>query len=81
MILPSQVDLILNCRGFYMSDYWIDEQSYSQETAFYKRFTNPNVKIVCLPQAFGPFDTIWSRKLVDYIYAVQCLSLQGIVLR
>lgn len=66
---PRQIDLILNCRGYYIADIWIknDDFVYSLES-FYKQFNKKGRRLIMLPQAFGPFTNEASRKSMDFIY-------------
>lgn len=69
MVMPSQVDLVLNCRGFFYSDVWIkDECMYHDELKYLSRFTNKKTKFILLPQAFGSFETEWPKKILDATY-------------
>lgn len=66
---PRQVDLILNCRGYYIADKWIkDEYDVASIKSFYKQFNKKGRRLIMLPQAFGPFENEYSKKAINIIY-------------
>lgn len=66
---PRQVDLILNCRGYYIADKWImDDDFVSSLECFYKQFNKKGRRLIMLPQAFGPFENEYSKKAINIIY-------------
>lgn len=66
---PRQVDLILNCRGYYIADKWIvDEDTVSSLECFYKQFNKKGRRLIMLSQAFGPFENEYSKKAINIIY-------------
>jgi colanic acid/amylovoran biosynthesis protein len=66
---PRQVDLILNCRGYYIADKWImDDDSVSSLECFYKQFNKKGRRLIMLPQAIGPFENEYSKKAINIIY-------------
>ena len=66
---PRQVDIILNCRGYYIADKWImDDDFVSSLECFYKQFNKKGRRLIMLPQAFGPFENEYSKKAINIIY-------------
>ena len=66
---PREVDLILNCRGYYIADSWIkDENDVATIENFYKQFNKKGRRLIMLPQAFGPFKNEHSKKVINIIY-------------
>lgn len=66
---PRDIDVILNCRGYYIADCWIEDENYVvEQKKFYSQFTKPNCKLVMLPQAFGPFGNEASRKTMEIVH-------------
>lgn len=66
---PRQVDLILNCRGYYIADKWImDDDSVSSLECFYEQFNKKGRRLIMLPQAFGPFENEYSKEAINFIY-------------
>ena len=66
---PREVDLILNCRGYYIADSWIkDEYDVASIKSFYKQFNKKGRRLIMLPQAFGPFENAHSKNVINFIY-------------
>ena len=64
VVTPNDVDVILDCCGYYINDVWHkSENSYNYVRDYYSMFCKPNIKIIYLPQAFGPFSNEWSKKI------------------
>lgn len=64
----DNIDLVLDAAGFQFSDQW----DYSNEDLivlekYYKNLKKKGTKIVFLPQAFGPFETVAGKRLVEII--------------
>lgn len=57
-IKPSEIDMLLDAGGFQFSDHWIslfNKKSNDNAGKCYRRLKKQGVKLVFLPQAFGPF--------------------------
>lgn len=74
MITHDMIDVVLDCRGFHLGDHWINDSMpicYKPYPEFllnyYKKFSNPNCKIILLPQAFGPFNNDDSKKCIRLV--------------
>lgn len=68
-VVPSEVDVVLDCRGFHIGDTWYPEESlYLEEKEFYELFSNKRLKVIYLPQAFGSFEYEWSKKMAHLAY-------------
>ena len=70
-VAPKDIDLILDAGGFRFGDQW--EASYTDEKIkqsvdFYKVLKQKGVKIILLPQAFGPFKKDHSRKFIEEVF-------------
>lgn len=64
LISPKDVDVVLDCCGYYINDVWHkSENSYKNVREYFAKFCKPGVKIIYLPQAFGPFGNEWSKKI------------------
>lgn len=69
IVTPNQIDVILDCCGYYITDAWHkNEGDYLYVKRYYSLFTNPQIKIYYLPQAFGPFRNEWSLKIAQLAY-------------
>ena len=65
---PRQVDLILNCRGYYIADCWIKNDDFVRSAEiFYKQFNKKGRRLIMLPQAFGPFENEPSKAMMNFI--------------
>lgn len=77
MVTSGDVDVILDCRGYHVADWRINNQEYVEYLkSFYSSFTKKSKKYIMLPQAFGPFHNTYSQQVAqmlheqaDYIYA------------
>ena len=67
-VIPSEVDLVLNCRGYYLSDYWCYPGMDREEIAYNAHFKNPRTKFIYLPQAFGPFESETIKFVMSTLY-------------
>ncbi len=74
LLRDVDVNIILNLGGYALGDPWIS--SYSKEKNkelenYYKRYKKNGVKIIYLPQAYGPFELELSRdrisRISDYV--------------
>lgn len=89
-IKPSKIDMLLDAGGFQFSDQWISlfsRKSNDKAERYYRTLKNYGVKMVFLPQAFGPFtfplaidriqivykyaDLIFARDKVSYNHLVK----------
>lgn len=85
---PSKgIDLVIDASGFQYSDQW--QHSYENleiRENYYKCLKSNNTRLILLPQAFGPFQTINGKKSVqiidkyfDIIFAREQLSYDFLV--
>ena len=66
---PEDVDIILDSRGYHLSDWRIDNQEYVDFLSrYYKRFNKKGRKFIVLPQAMGPFENIYSKQAMSLVY-------------
>lgn len=69
IVTPNEIDVVLDCCGYYINDVWHkSENSYKHIRDYYSMFCKPCVKIIYLPQAFGPFSNEWSKKIGNLAY-------------
>lgn len=69
LVTPSEIDLVLDCRGFQFGDKWdVDESKYLEYKRYYDSFNKRGRKLIFLPQAFGPFEQECGRKLIQLVY-------------
>ncbi len=67
----EDIDLVIDAAGFRFGDQW--EKHYTldgikKDINFYKEFHARGKKIICLPQAFGPFNQELSKLFIKEIY-------------
>lgn len=66
---PRDVDVILDCRGYHITDHFIKDDDYVGFLAnFYSLFNKKGRKLFMLPQAFGPFGNEPSKKAMRLIH-------------
>lgn len=83
---PREVDLILDCAGYHLADWRIDNDDYVYLLSeFYKQFTKKGRRIILLPQALGPFTNQYSisatkmvHEYAEAIYAREIVSYDNI---
>jgi colanic acid/amylovoran biosynthesis protein len=83
VVTPRQIDVVLDCCGYYITDAWHkSEEDYYSVKNYYSLFNNKNIKVIYLPQAFGPFRNEWSKEIARLvldratkIYAREQISL------
>lgn len=64
----EKIDYVLDGSGFKYGDQWkYSADFYYSIELYYRRLKEYDSKIIFLPQAFGPFETSESRKIVDII--------------
>lgn len=69
VVTPRQIDVVLDCCGYYITDAWHQtEDDYCRVNNYYSLFSNPDLKVIYLPQAFGPFRNEWSKKIAQLAY-------------
>lgn len=85
LILDSELHVVLDASGFSYSDQW-DKGSTITLSKAVLRWKRHNIKVILLPQAFGPFtseDLIHAMKIVadhaDLIYARDRISYAYLV--
>jgi polysaccharide pyruvyl transferase WcaK-like protein len=71
LVKEDSIDVLLDAGGFQFGDQWA--KSYSENSNlklidYYKELKKKGVKIIFLPQAFGPFEDSLSRKLIEGVY-------------
>lgn len=72
LVLESEVDIVLDAAGFAYSDQW-GENSCSELAKSCGKWRKNGVKVVLLPQAFGPFERERNRR--DIEKAASCADL------
>lgn len=66
---PRDVDVILDCRGYHITDHFIKDDDYVGFLAnFYSLFNKKGRKLFMLPQAFGPFNNEASKAAIQIIF-------------
>jgi polysaccharide pyruvyl transferase WcaK-like protein len=66
VVLDRQVDIVLDAAGFAYSDQWgVDAMRELAQSA--RRWRRQGTKLILLPQAFGPFQSALSRRLIRRI--------------
>jgi nucleoside-diphosphate-sugar epimerase/polysaccharide pyruvyl transferase WcaK-like protein len=69
IVTPNEIDVVLDCCGYFINDVWHKtEKSYNNVRNYYSMFNKPNLKVIYLPQAFGPFTNEWSQKIGKLAY-------------
>lgn len=69
IVMPNQIDVVLDCCGYYITDAWHKTESdYRNVKNYYALFSNPKLKVIYLPQAFGPFGNEWSQRVAYLAY-------------
>lgn len=67
-ILEREVDVILEGSGFAYGDFFGHEKAASKMTNHFPKWKSYGIKIVMLPQAFGPFtDNKLKERMIDII--------------
>lgn len=74
LINLNEVNYFLDSGGFHIGDQWITELStqnkINQKLDFYRTLKKNGVKIIFLPQAFGPFEKNLSAFLFKKLYEI-----------
>lgn len=66
---PQDVDVILDCRGYHLTDSWIKDESYATNLSnYYSLFCKKGRKMIMLPQAFGPFTNEASKRAMEVVF-------------
>lgn len=69
IVTPSDIDVVLDCCGYFINDVWHKtEGSYKYVRDYYSMFNKQGLKVIYLPQAFGPFTNEWSKKIGRLAY-------------
>lgn len=69
IVTPNDIDVVLDCCGYYINDVWHkSENSYRYVRDYFSMFNKPGIKVIYLPQAFGPFSNEWSQKIGKLAY-------------
>ena len=69
IVTPEEIEVVLDCCGYYINDVANKtEESYKNVKHYYELFTKHNIKVIYLPQAFGPFRNEWSQKIGHMAY-------------
>ena len=69
VVTPNEIDVVLDCFGYYINDVWHKtEERYENVKHYFSLFSKPNLKVIYLPQAFGPFSNEWSQKIGHLAY-------------
>ncbi|WP_018931031.1 polysaccharide pyruvyl transferase family protein [Gracilibacillus lacisalsi] len=72
LINPEEVEVVLDASGFKYSSQWGDLPT--QVSAFlYEKWANNGKKIILLPQAFGPFNSVEIKK--SFISILESITL------
>ncbi len=69
----TSVDVILDAGGFQFGDPWV--ASYSKDRInylrqYYRNYKQRGVKVIFLPQAFGPFENPLSKEMIEMVHSV-----------
>lgn len=83
----KNIDLLLDASGFKYGDQWNHSKEYYKRIEkYYKTLHGKGTKIILLPQAFGPFEKISSKKLfeifnnyVDLVFARDLTSKTALI--
>ncbi|WP_157939417.1 polysaccharide pyruvyl transferase family protein [Gracilimonas amylolytica] len=62
IISQDSIDVVIDVSGFRYGDFWGKSEMVKGSTKYLKKWKNKNVKIIYLPQAFGPFQMKGTRK-------------------
>lgn len=64
----KDIDLLLDAGGFQFSDQWkLTTKQVKEKEEYYKKLKENGTRIVLLPQAFGPFKTIYGKQIVKIL--------------
>ncbi|MDC6366492.1 MULTISPECIES: polysaccharide pyruvyl transferase family protein [Flavobacteriaceae] len=64
----KDIDLLLDAGGFQFSDQWkLTMKQVKEKESYYKKLKGNNVRIILLPQAFGPFETTYGKQIVTIL--------------
>ncbi len=71
-VFPNEIQLILDAGGYHFSDKVAkNNQNYENYwSTYYQKFTHPRLKLVYLPQAFGPFDSKIVQGIVRHTHGL-----------
>jgi colanic acid/amylovoran biosynthesis protein len=65
--LPN-IDIVMDAGGFQFSDQWnITNYKLQLWEKYYRKLKQQGTKIILLPQAFGPFESVNGKKIVEII--------------
>ena len=68
-VYPEQIDLFLDDSGFkYTDQFKVTEANISAQKQFFKLFKKKKIRVIYLPQAFGPFDLSESKKMIQLVH-------------
>jgi len=70
---PNQIDVVLDCCGYHITDTWLGDESGDAYEKYYARFNKRGRKIIFLPQAFGPFNNIGTLKTMRLVHRLAAL--------
>ena len=64
----KDIDLLLDAGGFQFSDQWkLTTEQVKEKEKYYRKLKEHNTQVVLLPQAFGPFETVYGKEIVKIL--------------
>lgn len=70
-VAPKDINLLLDAGGYWLGDAWVYKYTDNYKKSYlnyYSRLISYGVKMVMLPQAFGPFENEISRRFIKSIF-------------
>ena len=88
IVFTKDINILFDAGGFHIGDQWVDEKhtkkDYIIKLDYYRNLKRKGVKIIFLPQAFGPFENELSKfyfkelyKISDFFFARDKISFHS----
>lgn len=66
LVLEKEIDIVIDAAGFAYSDQWGEDRCLELARSM-KRWRKKNTKVILMPQAFGPYTSIKTRRAMSYV--------------